>query len=73
MILFVGRRDEDKGYFLLLEAFGTLRQQMPDVTLVIAGSGSAPPATGEGIIELGRVTDDVRQDAFSACTLPVSR
>jgi len=69
MVLFVGRRSEDKGYFLLLEAFATLRKHMPNVTLVIAGPGKAAPATAEGVLELGRVSDEIKQDALSACTV----
>ena len=69
MILFIGRRCDDKGYFLLLDAFAALRNQMPNVTLVIAGPGDAAPATAEGVLELGRVTDEIKQDALSACTV----
>lgn len=69
MVLFVGRRNDDKGYFLLLEAFAALRKHMPNVTLVIAGPGKAAPATSEGVLDLGRVTDEIKQDALSACTV----
>ena len=69
MVLFVGRRCEVKGYFLLLVAFATLRNHLPNVTLVIAGPGEAAPSTAEGVLELGRVTDEIKQDAFDACTV----
>jgi glycosyltransferase involved in cell wall biosynthesis len=69
MILFVGRRHEDKGYFLLLDAFAILRKQMPNVTLVIAGPGDSARSTAEGVLELGRITDEIKQDALSACTV----
>jgi glycosyltransferase involved in cell wall biosynthesis len=69
IILFVGRRCADKGYFLLLEAFATLRKQMPNVTLVIAGPGEIARSTAEGVLELGRVPDEVKRDALAACTV----
>jgi len=69
MVLFIGRRSEDKGYLLLLEAFAALRQQMPNVTLVIGGSGDTPKSTAEGVLELGIVSDEIKQDALSACTV----
>jgi glycosyltransferase involved in cell wall biosynthesis len=69
MILFVGRRCDVKGYFTLLDAFAILRQQMPDVTLVIVGPGETPPSKAKGVLELGRVSDQLKQDALSACTV----
>ena len=69
IVLFLGRRCDEKGYFLLLEAFAALRQRVPNVTLVIAGPGTAAPSTADGVIELGRVPDEVKQDALSACTV----
>ena len=69
MVLFVGRRCHDKGYFLLLEAFAALRRRLPDVTLVIMGPGDAAPSTAEGVLELGRVSDEVKRDGLSACTV----
>jgi glycosyltransferase involved in cell wall biosynthesis len=69
MILFVGRRSEAKGYFRLLTAFATLRQSMPNVTLVIAGPGEAASSTAAGVLELGLVTDEIKQDALAACTV----
>jgi len=69
MVLFVGRRCEDKGYFLLLKIFALLRKHVPNVTLVIAGPGDDAPSKAEGVLELGRVTDEIKQDALSACTV----
>jgi glycosyltransferase involved in cell wall biosynthesis len=69
MILFIGRRFEDKGYFLVLEAFALLRHQIPNATLVIAGSGDWPKSTAEGVLELGLVSDETKQDALGACTI----
>jgi glycosyltransferase involved in cell wall biosynthesis len=36
-ILFIGRKDRQKGYLLLLDAFKILRRQRPDVSLVCMG------------------------------------
>lgn len=40
LIIFAGRLDQVKGVFELIEAFKLLRKEMPDVKLVIAGSGN---------------------------------
>jgi phosphatidylinositol alpha-mannosyltransferase len=55
-LLFVGRLDEPrKGLSVLLEALPTVRAQLPDVELVVAGQGSAVlPA---GCRNLGAVDD----------------
>jgi len=39
VVLFLSRLDRKKGLDLLLPAFAALRQQMPDVSLVVAGNG----------------------------------
>ena len=69
IILFVGRRCEDKGYDKLLEAFAALRKDVPSATLVIAGPGEAAASSANGVIELGRVTDEVKRDIMDACTV----
>lgn len=40
-IVFVGRIEENKGIFLLLDAFRALMVDYPDISLVFAGSGTA--------------------------------
>ena len=41
MILFLSRIDEKKGIELLLDAFATVRRQVSDAVLVVAGKGAA--------------------------------
>lgn len=40
-LLFLGRLEENKGIFLLLEAFAALMQRHPDISLSFAGAGAA--------------------------------
>jgi glycosyltransferase involved in cell wall biosynthesis len=69
-ILFIGRKDRQKGYLLLLDAFKVLRDQRPDVSLVCMG----PPILGvrqqeiEGLIELDFASEELKHDALAACT-----
>jgi glycosyltransferase involved in cell wall biosynthesis len=75
MILFLGRKETDKGYFLLKEAFALVQAQRSDVILVCIG----PPARSsdlaetveprEGLLELGFVQDQEKHDALAACTV----
>ena len=46
MVLFLSRLDAKKGLDLLLPAFAILRRQVPDVTLVVAGTGDADFVSG---------------------------
>ena len=69
-ILFIGRKDRQKGYLLLLEAFKVLRRERPDVSLVCMG----PPILGtrqqeiEGLIDLDFTSEELKHDALAACT-----
>ena len=70
IVLYIGRKDADKGYPLIADAFKTLRVWRPDVTLVCMG----PPGTEQvrslagGIIDLDFVSADEKHDALAACT-----
>jgi glycosyltransferase involved in cell wall biosynthesis len=59
IILYVGRKDPDKGYPLVIEAFRDLRTKMSDVSLVCIGPpGSATaPASQTRIFDLGFVSE----------------
>jgi glycosyltransferase involved in cell wall biosynthesis len=54
-ILFVGREFERKGGDVLLAAFRTVREQMPDAVLHIVGSSS--PGRAPGVVTHGRISD----------------
>jgi len=70
MILYIGRKDPDKGYPLMIEAFHRLRSRMPDLNLVCIG----PPGnqmisvTETGFLDLGFVSEQTKHDALGACT-----
>lgn len=69
MILYIGRRDKDKGYPLVVEAFRLLRQARLDVTLVCMGPpGGIPKAEGAGIVHFEFADEACKHDAFAACT-----
>lgn len=52
-LLFIGRVEENKGVFLLLEAFASLMRDHPDLSLSFAGAGSADFALRERVEALG--------------------
>lgn len=72
IILFLGRKTTDKGYFLLKEAFGLLRQQRSDVTLICMGPAASSlqiENSQEGVLELGFGSEQDKHDALAACTI----
>jgi glycosyltransferase involved in cell wall biosynthesis len=72
IILFLGRKDEDKGYFLLKQSFPLVRAHNPDVTLVCMGpSGSSESSSMDGcrdILEIEFASEQTKHDALAACT-----
>jgi glycosyltransferase involved in cell wall biosynthesis len=70
IILYIGRKDPDKGYPLVIEAFRRLRSQMPDINLVCIGPSGANKIAGveEGFLDLGFVSEQTKHDALAACT-----
>ena len=70
LILYIGRRETDKGYPLLVEAFGLLRQQsLPDATLVCMGpAGNIPMSNSPGIVHFEFAPEETKHDALAACT-----
>ena len=69
-ILFIGRKDRQKGYFLLLDAFKILRRQRPDISLVCMGppESTAKRQAIEGLIVLDFTSEELKHDALAACT-----
>jgi glycosyltransferase involved in cell wall biosynthesis len=69
IILYIGRKDPDKGYPLVIEAFRHLRSKMPDVSLVCMGPSGANNITvaEKGVLDLGFVSEQTKQDALAAC------
>jgi glycosyltransferase involved in cell wall biosynthesis len=76
IILFLGRKTEDKGYPLVKRAFESVFAQCPDVTLVCMGPGGEEgevdiPTRGiqNGLLELGFSAAQDKHDALAACTV----
>src|SRR6516225_4078407 len=69
-ILFIGRKDRQKGYLLLLEAFKVIRRQRRDISLVCMGPTGSPHKQPdvEGLIDLGFTSEELKHDALAACT-----
>ncbi len=69
-ILYVGRKDNQKGYFLLIEAFKAIRRARPDLSLVCMGPPVSPTTRPQmdGLIDLDFVSEDEKHDALAACT-----
>ena len=66
MALYLGRKEEDKGYFLTRQAFQRIQLHMPDIQLVCAGPGEGLPSA-EKILELSYITEQDKADALAAC------
>jgi glycogen synthase len=68
VVLYIGRKDHDKGFPLVIDAFEEVRRKRNDVTLVCIGpDGSAKVDHLDGVVNLGFVPDDVKHDALAAC------
>lgn len=68
IILFIGRKEEDKGYMLLRESFDQLSREIADLHLVCIG-----PGTGIGgnkaCLNLDYVDEQTKHDALAACDI----
>ncbi len=69
-ILFIGRKDVQKGYLLLVDAFKIVRRQRPELNLVCMGPAGSVPVTEnlEGVAQLDFTSDKLKHDALAACT-----
>lgn len=70
MFLYIGRKEADKGYPLVIEAFSQLRLQFPDITLVCMGPRSHEDdiENWPGVLELDFADEQEKHDALAACT-----
>ena len=70
IILYLGRKDVDKGYPLVVEAFKLLQRNNPGATLVCMGPGVFDPKSKSvpSILELDFVSEQEKHDALAACT-----
>jgi glycosyltransferase involved in cell wall biosynthesis len=76
-ILFIGRKDRQKGYLLLLDAFKILRRRRTDISLVCMGPAGASLVCSEsttrqqeieGLVDLDFASEELKHDALAACT-----
>lgn len=69
LVLYIGRREQDKGYPLVVDAFRHIREERPEVTLVCMGPpGGIPKREVPGSIHFDYVDEQTKHDALSACT-----
>ncbi len=71
LFLFLGRKSSDKGYPLVKAAFHQVHALHPQVTLVCIGPSTEAIASTEpqeGVLELGFLSFQEKQDALAACT-----
>ena len=69
-ILFIGRKDPQKGYPLLLDAFKVVRRQRPEISLVCMGPTESTTKRQEieGLIDFDFTSEELKHDALAACT-----
>jgi glycosyltransferase involved in cell wall biosynthesis len=73
-VLFLGRRDEGKGYFALLDAWPLVLLAFPDACLLLGGPGdprlgdraNLPP---DSFRDLGLASERTKADALAACNI----
>jgi glycosyltransferase involved in cell wall biosynthesis len=68
MILYIGRRDADKGYGHVTRAFRLVKQKQPDATLVCMGpAGGLEKVEEPGILNFDFVDEQTKHDALACC------
>jgi glycosyltransferase involved in cell wall biosynthesis len=68
MILYIGRRDADKGYGHVTRAFRLVKQKQPNATLVCMGpAGGVEKVEEPGILNFDFVEEQTKHDALAAC------
>jgi glycosyltransferase involved in cell wall biosynthesis len=72
-VLFLGRRDEGKGYPALLRAWPLVLKEVPDAVLLLAGPGGSQDESllrqlpSGSIRDLGKPDEKQKADAYAAC------
>lgn len=72
-VLFLGRRDEGKGYPALLGAWTQVRLQHPDACLILSGPGGSEYETQRdslpagSVLDLGVADEEAKAGALAAC------
>ena len=73
-VLFLGRRDEGKGYPALLEAWPLVLRRCPNAVLLLAGPGDADQQRlshipSVNVRDLGCPDEEQKADAYAACNV----
>jgi glycosyltransferase involved in cell wall biosynthesis len=73
IVLFLGRKDADKGYPVVREAFSMVRPHAPETTLVCIGPRGSTRSRWDlpqdGILDLDYVDEATKHDALAACSV----
>jgi len=71
MVLFIGRRDEGKGFPALLVGWKSVLLQNPGAVLVLAGPGEAPALAlpDNSFLDLGVPDEETKASALAACDI----
>ena len=71
VVLFVGRKTQQKGYRLLLRAAARLQSSQPELAVCLLGSrgGEQRPATPSNVLDLDDVDEQLKRDAYAAATI----
>jgi glycosyltransferase involved in cell wall biosynthesis len=73
LVLFMGRKDEGKGYPALLQAWQSIRAQFPRACLIAIGPSPLPGNSigkeQDGVLDLGIVSEEEKADALAACDI----
>ena len=73
LALFLGRRDEGKGYPAMLEAWRYVVKDVPEAVLLVGGAKSGsfsalvPEDISSSILDLGVIDECLKADALAAC------
>jgi len=75
IVLFLGRKDDDKGYHLLREAMRAVWERRPETACVLMGppgsikDGKADLPPRGRMVEIDSASEDEKHDALAACDL----
>lgn len=71
LVLFLGRKTEEKGVIRLLEAWASVQPAFPSAKLVIMGPGKMPNTEKRirGVIDIADASEEQKHDALAACDL----
>ncbi|WP_414527906.1 glycosyltransferase family 4 protein [Nodularia chucula] len=67
LVLFVGRKEPDKGYDLVISAWKKARTQISNLVLCCIGPGSVRSPKMPNLLDLEYVDNQLKNDALAAC------